>query len=153
MFWWQFSGFRKGGSKGSFPYPLWGIYIFAPPPKNYRERPCLGDNLIKSKWCSSTVCTYLMYWEWSKQKVNKKHKKQTLPIFVNENVLISSLYRKDTIEPLYHSFMYSLVSLLSSIYPFHYLQCIHCLLHYMWRNISLLNSSYPVNVNINYVIL
>ena len=41
---------------------------------------------------------------------------------------IITRYCKDT-EPLYHSFMYSLVSLLSSIYPLP--ECIHCLLHYM----------------------
>ena len=44
----------------------------------------------------------------------------------------SSLYRKDT-EPLYHSFMYSLISLLSGIYP---LPAMHSLLvTFMWQNI------------------
>ena len=36
-------------------------------------------------------------------------------------------YRKDT-EPLYHTFMYSLVSLLFPV-SIHYLKCIHWLLH------------------------
>ena len=38
-------------------------------------------------------------------------------------------YCTDT-EPLYHSFMYSLVSLFFPV-SIHYLQCIHCLLHQM----------------------
>ena len=37
------------------------------------------------------------------------------------------LFCKDT-EPLYHSFMYSLVSLFFTV-SIHYLQCIYCLLH------------------------
>ena len=38
-------------------------------------------------------------------------------------------YRKDT-EPLYHSFVYSLVSLFFPV-SIHYMQYIHCLLHQM----------------------
>ena len=40
---------------------------------------------------------------------------------------LGSGYCKDT-EPFYHSFMYSLVSLLFPV-SIHYLQCIHCLIH------------------------
>ena len=42
---------------------------------------------------------------------------QVLPL-VSFLLSESQLYRKDT-EPLYHSFMYSLVLLLSGIYPLH----------------------------------
>ena len=80
--------------------------------------------------------------------------------WLNQQIIGTNLlYHKDT-EPLYHAFMYSLVSFLSGIYrllenvvsigrltasnnQWRLLQCIHCSLHYMWRN---------VNVNINYVI-
>ena len=43
---------------------------------------------------------------------------------------VSSIYRKDT-EPLYHSFMYSVVSLLSGIYP---LPAMHSLLVTLYSN-------------------